>query len=417
MANLYGGYKTPAEYTAAIKRVEASGGNFQRPEEAKAFKAANPQYFTTTPTKTVTTTKTTTPVKTTNLYGGYKTPQEYADAIKRVEASGGNFQRPEEAMAFKQANPGLFAQLPPVDFGVPLSVYPPENILGQITKNVANPYDYTKNPLYQQQVAQAQAQQKQINDLMAQLQTEIATPFNPESSPQYNVLQKLAEQQAAKGSQNAMETLNARGILNSSITGDNVAQIQQEAMTGLNAQTTALAQQEKQQKLQNIFTQLGALTGQENTIYGRGIEAGQLGGEQSQTNLQNQTGLYEILYTKQLQDKQVQIEADQVKVDNAIKKLDTLGYVDNETSKILGIPVGTPSAQAKQFAMELAQQLKIAQMNNATALQQLTMNAGLTQQELGLKKDELSLARDKLNSENMTPYTQEEVDEILKLKK
>jgi hypothetical protein len=43
-----------------------------------------------------------------NLYGGYKTSKEYADAIKRVESSGGNFQNKAAAMAFKSANPGLF---------------------------------------------------------------------------------------------------------------------------------------------------------------------------------------------------------------------------------------------------------------------------------------------------------------------
>ena len=47
VTNLYGGYKTPGEYVAAINRVEASGGNFQRPAEAIAFKAANPNLFST----------------------------------------------------------------------------------------------------------------------------------------------------------------------------------------------------------------------------------------------------------------------------------------------------------------------------------------------------------------------------------
>lgn len=45
-------------------------------------------------------------------YGGYKTPQEYADAIKRVEASGGNFQNKAAAAVFKAAYPQLFTSQP-----------------------------------------------------------------------------------------------------------------------------------------------------------------------------------------------------------------------------------------------------------------------------------------------------------------
>lgn len=129
----YGGYTNPDDYAAAIKRVIASGGQFQRPEEAGAFMGANPQYGWSSGSGSVNTAvnqtpltavqpviapvkydvnfgyqpKTPTPNSSTSstAYGGYKTADEYAAAIKRVIASGGTFQRPEEAGAFMAKNP------------------------------------------------------------------------------------------------------------------------------------------------------------------------------------------------------------------------------------------------------------------------------------------------------------------------
>jgi len=98
---------------------------------------------------------------------------------------------------------------------------------------------------------------------------------DPEAAAYY----KQAQQAAKLGSRNAMETLNTRGILNSTITGDAVTGLEQQAMTNVLPQLYAFAEQKKQQAKQDAFT-----------------------------------------------------------------RMNTLGYADNEVSKILGIPVGTPSA-------------------------------------------------------------------------
>lgn len=132
----YGGYSTPDLYAAAIKRVIADGGQFQDPVAAGAFMSKNPQYgwsapganTTASPTKSYLPVKPTQPApvapvvqpvqpvapKVSTPYGGYKTEQEYVDAIKRVIAAGGQFQRPEEASAYISAHPGLFSPAQPI---------------------------------------------------------------------------------------------------------------------------------------------------------------------------------------------------------------------------------------------------------------------------------------------------------------
>lgn len=98
---------------------------------------------------------------------------------------------------------------------------------------------------------------------------------DPEAMAYYN----RAKQTAQLGSRNAMETLNQRGILNSSVTGDTVTELEQQAMTGILPQLYSFQEQKKQAAKQDAYN-----------------------------------------------------------------RMNMLGYADNEVSKTLGIPVGTPSA-------------------------------------------------------------------------
>ena len=80
---------------------------------------------------------------------------------------------------------------------------------------------------------------------------------------------------------------------------------------------------------------------------------------------------------REIKEKQLEYQKKQDELENAWKRVDELGYVDNEASKILGVPVGTLSGEARlakeQQEFELAkmrEQLKI-QYENDKALYKL----------------------------------------------
>lgn len=124
------------------------------------------------------------------------------------------------------------------------------------------------------------------------------------NDPEAMAMYQQAQLAAKKGSQNAMETLNSRGILNSTITADRVAQTEQEAMAGANVNIMGLLEQRKQQKVQEAYN-----------------------------------------------------------------RLNLLGYADNEVAKVLGVPVGTPTAAVKQqeAQMQLERERMAASERQAAA--------------------------------------------------
>lgn len=69
------------------------------------------------------------------------------------------------------------------------------------------------------------------NKLMSQLNQMINTPFTftAEDDPTYQAAQKLAQAGAKTATRNALETMNDRGIINSSVTSSQLGQIEQEA--------------------------------------------------------------------------------------------------------------------------------------------------------------------------------------------
>lgn len=88
-----------------------------------------------------------------------------------------------------------------------------------------------------------------------------------------------------------------------------------------------------------------------------------------------------------LQDKQFQLEAQKFDFDkeikllnNAMDRVNTIGYVDNETSAILGLPVGTPSSQAREAALNRENQIKTQQM-------QIDANAKENDKQIQANKD------------------------------
>jgi hypothetical protein len=108
----YGGYKAPQEYADAIKRVEASGGNFQNKEAAMKFKTENPGLFSQALSSQTNKSASSKPATYQEVLSGFfkGDPNAYAAAIKENEAAGRPHSNPTAAAAFMAAYPHLFAE-------------------------------------------------------------------------------------------------------------------------------------------------------------------------------------------------------------------------------------------------------------------------------------------------------------------
>lgn len=91
--------------------------------------------------------------------------------------------------------------------------------------------------------------------------------YNPQKDPRYQALVKLAEIRGQAASRRALEELNSRGILNSTITAERLGQIQQAAeqenVLQFLPQMYEQALQLRQQQIANLMNLLGAVQNQE----------------------------------------------------------------------------------------------------------------------------------------------------------
>lgn len=89
--------------------------------------------------------------------------------------------------------------------------------------------------------------------------------YDPEKDAAYLSLQELAKKQAAGASVGAMEDMNDRGILNSTVTSDRLGQIQQSAQDAVTAQIPVLqnqAYQKHMDKISGLFDLWNTVNGQ-----------------------------------------------------------------------------------------------------------------------------------------------------------
>lgn len=229
------------------------------------------------------------------------------------------------------------AQPPPVATVTPPAVTPPQQAAPQLgipvtsaidpnyTRAVQTGTPYTPNA---GTIATGTAQSR-TNELLGDIQERLSQPASLTSSPYYKAAMKAAEQGGTLASRRAMEELNARGILSSTVTSDRVAQIQQQALTDILPSIMERAYGIQQDELRNMI------------------------------NLAN-------LYMQQVQRQQeAETKQQQQIVENAWSRVKNLGYVDNTASIILGIPAGTLSADAKRYDDDRKSREKIAAQQNA----------------------------------------------------
>ena len=179
-----------------------------------------------------------------------------------------------------------------------------------------------------------------INSLISSMITNLENGF--QYDPNEDTALQVATEYAANST---MQSLAGSGVLNSSATAERVARVVSE-----------LIPQYEQLAYTRWTDYLGQLS---NTA-------------QLVMNYDSQQFEYwKDAKDREFQNKQFEYQKQQDALDNAWKRVDELGYVDNNASAILGVPVGTLSGEARlakeQQEFELAkmrEQLQIEQANN-----------------------------------------------------
>ena len=178
-----------------------------------------------------------------------------------------------------------------------------------------------------------------INSLISSMITNLE---NFQYDPNKDTALQVATEYAANST---MQSLAGSGVLNSSSTAERVARVVSE-----------LVPQYEQLAYTRWTDYLGQLSDTAQLVMNYDSQ---------------QFEYWKDAKDREFQNKQFEYQKQQDALDNAWKRVDELGYVDNEASAILGVPVGTLSGEARlakeQQEFELAkmrEQLQIEQANN-----------------------------------------------------
>lgn len=133
--------------------------------------------------------------------------------------------------------------------------------------------------------------------------------------------------------QQTFESMNSKGILNSSMTGERVAKV----ISDLTYQYQELARDEFENEFNRMLNVANLMMTLDQNEYQKFVD-----------NRNYQYQLKQDEYQKQLD-----------KISQTWNRVDTLGYVDNEASKILGLPVGTLSKDARERVEALQDELEL----------------------------------------------------------
>lgn len=131
-------------------------------------------------------------------------------------------------------------------------------------KTTTTPRKTTTDPAALANAAKLTALWAQANGYKGQIDSMLKAGFSydPSKDASYQALQTLAQKNAKIASKDAMETMNDRGILNSTVTGDRIAQVEQTAQDAVTAQVPVLQNaaynryNDKINTLNNLYTSL-----------------------------------------------------------------------------------------------------------------------------------------------------------------
>lgn len=155
-----------------------------------------------------------------------------------------------------------------------------------------------------------------INSLISQIASQVQNGF------QYDPANDTALQMATEYAANTtMENMISSGILNSSMTAERVARVVSELIPQY-----------------------------EQLAYTRWSDGLSRLADTAQLVMQYDSQQFEYwkdAKDREFQNKQLEYQKAQDELENAWKRVDELGYVDNEASAVLGVPVGTLSGEAR----------------------------------------------------------------------
>lgn len=185
-----------------------------------------------------------------------------------------------------------------------------------------------------------------INSLLSEMITQLETGF--EYDPTKDNALKVASEYAANST---LQSLAGSGVLNSSATAERVARVVSE-----------LIPQYEQLAYTRWTDYIGQLSDTAQLVMNYDSQ---------------QFEYWKDAKDREFQEKQFEYQKQQDALENAWKRVDELGYVDNNASAILGVPVGTLSGEARlakeQQEFELAKMREQAQIEyeNNKALYEL----------------------------------------------
>jgi hypothetical protein len=201
------------------------------------------------------------------------------------------------------------------------------------------------------QLANRQPYQSQYDTQISGIMNKISQPFayDPSTDPNlYNAQQQV------------MERMNERGILNSSMTGEEalrlVPQFQQQAYNQYaDQQNSLLRQAEFYRMLDNEG--YNRYMDEADSLYKRANFINSLDEQAYQRYRDGVTQDYNdrmFAHNQKIQ----QAETARQQISDAWERTNNLGYVDNQSSILLGVPVGTPSKSAREAAIKREQEIE-----------------------------------------------------------
>lgn len=221
-----------------------------------------------------------------------------------------------------------------------------------------------------------------INSLLSEMITQLENGFTYD--PNKDNALKVATEYAANST---MQSLAGSGVLNSSATAERVARVVSELIP---------------QYEQLAYTRWTDYVGQLSDT------------AQLVMNYDSQQFEYwKDAKDREFQNKQFEYQKQQDALENAWKRVDELGYVDNNASAILGVPVGTLSGEARlakeQREFELAKMREQAQIEyeNNKALYQLKAELDKDQARYAAELQKEQAKYESELSKNETKYTYE----------
>lgn len=166
-----------------------------------------------------------------------------------------------------------------------------------------------------------------VNSLISEMLNQMSNGFSYD--PTQDSALKMASEYAANST---LQSLAGSGVLNSSATAERVARIVSE-----------LIPQYEEKAHSRWIEYLGQLSDTAQIVMNYDSQ---------------QFEYWKDAKDREFEEKQFEYQKQQDTLENAWKRVDELGYVDNEASTILGVPVGTLSGEARQAKEEREFQLQ-----------------------------------------------------------